>query len=208
VLVVVSRELRDCIRIKVMEIQLLFRLFSNAALTRAMMVAVIMTCMLTGCAGSSATATPYQPAEQVGEEGYSSHRLSEDKYKIMFKANSVTSITLLEQYGQRRAMEIASEQDFRWYRVISSDAINPSALENQQVVTAAPKNTTVNGAVTGEVKTSKLPTNQQCTMSGCEAVNETLPATNPDADEQPRFYTMTIQLGRFNPAPDDAIKLH
>ena len=59
-----------------MDLKLLVRLFSDAVLIRALIFAVVTTCMLTGCAGSKLTATPYQAAESAQDVGYSSHRLS------------------------------------------------------------------------------------------------------------------------------------
>lgn len=191
-----------------MEIQLLLRLFSNAALTRALMVAVLTTCMLTGCAGTNLTATPYQPAQGVGEEGYSSHRLAEGKYKIMYKANSATSERVLKQYSQQRAAEIATERDYTWYRIISSETVDFSGLQQQQVLTAAPEEQTIDGAVTGNVSTTSLPTHQQCTLSGCEVVNDPNPVAANQPESGAKFYTITVQLGRFEPVPEDAIRLN
>lgn len=190
-----------------MEIQLLLRLFSNAALTRALMVAVLTTCMLTGCAGTNLAATPYQPARGVGEEGYSSHRLAEGKYKIMYKANSATSERVLKQYSQQRAKEIATDRDYTWYRIISSEAVDFSDLQQQQVITAAPGEQTIDGAVTGNVSTTSLPTHQQCTVSGCETVSEPIPVSASQPETGTQFYTITVQLGRFEPVPEDAIRV-
>ncbi|GGF54600.1 CC0125/CC1285 family lipoprotein [Alteromonas lipolytica] len=190
-----------------MDIQLLARLFSNTALIKAMMFAVVTTCMLTGCAGSGLSATPYQPAGQAGTEGYSSHQLTDGKYKIMYKANSATSEELLLKYSQRRAEEIAAAEHYTWYRIVSSDAVSLSALDNQQIITAAPEEPRVNGIITGDIDEAKLPGNQQCTASGCESVNSvTIPDTDSVTDEN-HYYTMTVQMGRYEPRPSDAILL-
>lgn len=90
-----------------MDIQLLGRLFSDAVLIRALVFAVVTTCLLTGCAGSGFTATPYQAAESAQDVGYSSHRLSEGKFKILYKANSATSKKTLEQYSQKVPKRLA-----------------------------------------------------------------------------------------------------
>ncbi|WP_296051521.1 hypothetical protein [uncultured Alteromonas sp.] len=190
-----------------MEMQLLVRLFSDATLVRALIFAVVTTCMLTGCAGSNMTATPYKAAATAGEEGYSSHRLSEDKYKILFKANPATSEQTMKQYSQQRAQEIGLQQDYTWYRIVSSESVSMPAMTDQQVLTAAPQSNTVDGAVTGEVDTTALPANQQCTMSGCEQVTTPNPVAGEVTDTGAQFYAMTIQFGRFKPLPQDAIPL-
>ena len=190
-----------------MNIQVLFRLFSNASLTRAVMLAVITTCMLTGCAGTNLPATPYQSANKVGAEGYSSHRLSEGKYKIMYKGNSATSKDLLAEYSQRRAEEIAASKQYTWYRVVASESVDLTTLENQQVITAAPATPTVDGAITGEINTTQLPANQQCTASGCETINNPKPLSGETGDDDYRYYSMTVEMGRYSPRPEDAVLL-
>ena len=190
-----------------MDIQLLGRLFSDAVLIRALVFAVVTTCMLTGCAGSRLTATPYQAAESARDLGYSSHRLSEGKFKILYKANSATSEETLEQYIQQRAEEIGLERDYNWYRIVSSEAVTMPSMTDQQVITAAPQSQTVDGAVTGDVTATSLPSNQQCTVSGCEQVSTPNPVSGDTSEAGMQYYAMTIQYGRFEPIPDDAIQL-
>ena len=190
-----------------MNIQLLIRLFSDAVLIRALVFAVVTTCLLTGCAGSGFTATPYQAAESARDVGYSSHRLSEGKFKILYKANSATSAETMKQYSQKRAKEIGLERDYNWYRIVSSEAVTTPSMADQQVITAAPQSQTVDGAVTGDVTTSSLPSNQQCTVSGCEQVSTPNPVSGDTSEAGMQFYAMTIQYGRFEPIPEDAIEI-
>ena len=163
--------------------------------------------MLTGCAGSGFTATPYQAAESARDVGYSSHRLSEGKFKILYKANSATSAETMKQYSQKRAKEIGLERDYNWYRIVSSEAVTTPSMADQQVITAAPQSQTVDGAVTGDVTTSSLPSNQQCTVSGCEQVSTPNPVSGETSEAGMQFYAMTIQYGRFEPIPEDAIEI-
>ena len=190
-----------------MNIQLLIRLFSDAVLIRALVFAVVTTCLLTGCAGSGFTATPYQAAESARDVGYSSHRLSEGKFQILYKANSATSAETMKQYSQKRAKEIGLERDYNWYRIVSSEAVTTPSMADQQVITAAPQSQTVDGAVTGDVTTSSLPSNQQCTVSGCEQVSTPNPVSGETSEAGMQFYAMTIQYGRFEPIPEDAIEI-
>lgn len=190
-----------------MDMQLLYRLFSEAVLVRALVFAVVTTFMLTGCAGSAITPTPYQAAIDAGEEGYSSHRLSEGKYKILYKANRATSEQQLEQYSLQRAKEIGLKHDYAWFRIVSSQSVVMPEMTEQQVITAAPQPQTVGGAVTGEINSTSLPTNQQCTMSGCQQVTTPNPVSGEKTGSESRYYAMTIQLGRFDPIPQDAIRL-
>tara|TARA_B100001079_G_scaffold268634_1_gene279398 strand:- start:521 stop:1015 length:495 start_codon:yes stop_codon:yes gene_type:complete len=163
--------------------------------------------MLTGCAGSGLTATPYQAAESARDLGYSSHRLSEGKFKILYKANSATSAETMKQYSQKRAKEIGLERDYNWYRIVSSEAVTMPSMTDQQVITAAPQSQTVDGAVTGDVTATSLPSNQQCTVSGCEQVSSPHPVSGDTTEAGMQYYAMTIQYGRFEPIPEDAIKL-
>ncbi|NVK54848.1 MAG: hypothetical protein HWE26_04485 [Alteromonadaceae bacterium] len=189
------------------ELSLLVKLFSNTNLAKALLVAAFTTCMLTGCAGSSLVSTPYQAAPSAGAEGYSSHRLSESKYKIMYKANAATSTEQLSAYAHQRAAEIGRTKGFSWYRVISADMVNLPDMEEQQVMTAAPQAETVDGAATGDIKTTELPKNQQCTVSGCERVTTPKPvgAVSTMNSGPAKYYTMTIQLGSHEPRPKQAI---
>ena len=190
-----------------MDIQLLIRLFSDAVLIRALVFAVVTTCLLTGCAGSGFTATPYQAAESAHDVGYSSHRLSEGKFKILYKANSATSAETMKQYSQKRAKEIGLERDYNWYRIVSSEAVTMPSMTDQQVITAAPQSQTVDGAVTGDVTATSLPSNQQCTVSGCEQVSTPNPVSGDTSEAGMQYYAMTIQYGRFEPIPEDAIEI-
>ena len=113
----------------------------------------------------------------------------------------------MKQYSQKRAKEIGLERDYNWYRIVSSEAVTTPSMADQQVITAAPQSQTVDGAVTGDVTTSSLPSNQQCTVSGCEQVSTPNPVSGETSEAGMQFYAMTIQYGRFEPIPEDAIEI-
>ncbi|MDC8830700.1 CC0125/CC1285 family lipoprotein [Alteromonas gilva] len=189
------------------EFTLLVKLFSNTQLAKALLVTAFTTCILTGCAGQALVATPYKAAQSPGGEGYTSHRLSESKYKITYKANEATTAQQLADYAHQRATELTLTKGFSWYRVISAKSVMLPGMDEQQIMTAAPQQNTVDGAATGDVNTTALPKNQQCSVSGCEQVTapEPVGAVSTMDTGPAKYYTMTIQLGHHEPAPEQAI---
>jgi hypothetical protein len=79
-------------------------------------VAVVALGALAGCE----TATPYQPlrpgAAQSG--GYSDLRLEQDRWRVTFRGNSVTSRETVETYLLYRAAELTVAQGYDWFETV------------------------------------------------------------------------------------------
>ncbi|MFT7359408.1 CC0125/CC1285 family lipoprotein [Parasphingorhabdus sp.] len=72
--------------------------------------------LVTGCM----TATPYQPeiSGKAASGGYSDERLSENRYKVNFTGNSLTSRDRVEGYLLYRAAELTVENGYDYFVII------------------------------------------------------------------------------------------
>lgn len=77
--------------------------------------ALLMTMLLFACA----TATPYQPqiAGQRVSGGYSEIRLDENRYRVNFSGNTLTSRETVEGYLLYRAAELTVENGYDWFQI-------------------------------------------------------------------------------------------
>lgn len=77
-----------------------------------------------GCAGR---VTPYQPVSSANpvSGGYSEQRIGEDRFRVSFAGNALTSRERVESYLLFRAAELTIEQNHDWFviedRVIEHD---------------------------------------------------------------------------------------
>lgn len=83
----------------------------NRVMAAALAICVLAT---TGCAYSS---TPYQPVSSSNRiaGGYSDVRLSENRFRVSFAGNSLTSREQVESYLLFRAAELTLEQGRTWF---------------------------------------------------------------------------------------------
>ena len=65
-------------------------------------LAILSVTLLAGCARS----TPYAPAERPGGSGYTDMRISETRYRVTFRGNTVTSRETVENFLLLRAAEV------------------------------------------------------------------------------------------------------
>ena len=68
-----------------------------------------------------ATATPYGPASQGGGYGFSDQRIEENRFRITFRGNSLTSRETVENSLLFRAAELTVEQDYDYFVVVEND---------------------------------------------------------------------------------------
>ena len=67
-----------------------------------------------------ATATPYQPAGYNGTRGgYAEQRLENDRYRVTFAGNSVTSREQVEMSLLLRAAELTEQAGYDWFSTIN-----------------------------------------------------------------------------------------
>ena len=83
----------------------------------AIVAAAVVACAgLIGCE----TATPYQPlAPGAGQSGgYSEVKLEQDRWRVTFSGNSMTSRETVESYLLYRAAELTVNQGYDWFETI------------------------------------------------------------------------------------------
>jgi hypothetical protein len=80
------------------------------------LIAVAALLALSSCA----TSTPYQPktAGQRIHGGYSEQRLGENRFKVSFDGNTLTSRERVEGYMLYRAAELTVQNGYDWFRVV------------------------------------------------------------------------------------------
>jgi hypothetical protein len=64
--------------------------------------------------------TPYQPATQ-GMKGYSEDKIEADRYRIMFKGNTLTNKDTVETYMLYRAAELTLQSGFDTFTIAHRD---------------------------------------------------------------------------------------
>lgn len=87
---------------------------------RALSIAASLSvAMLTSCI----TPTPYQP-EIRGQRihgGYSEEQLGDNRYRVTFDGNTLTSRERVEGYLLYRAAELTVENGFDWFRIVDRE---------------------------------------------------------------------------------------
>lgn len=85
----------------------------------AVAVAVALSAGLAACA----TPTPYQPNVRgtATSGGYSEIRLEENRYRVTFAGNSLTSRETVEGYLLYRAAELTVQNGYDWFNVVTRD---------------------------------------------------------------------------------------
>ncbi|MBW4329441.1 hypothetical protein KY084_00930 [Stakelama sp. CBK3Z-3] len=89
----------------------------RSALTGTALAAAVLTA---GCA----TPTPYRPATGVGgynDNGYSDMRIEQNRYRVMFSGNSLTSRETVERYLLYRAAELTLQQGYDYFVMADRD---------------------------------------------------------------------------------------
>ena len=86
------------------------------ASVKPVLVAAAAALLVSACA----TATPYQPAGFNGQRGgYAEQRLENDRYRVSFAGNSVTSREQVETGLLLRAAELTQESGFDWFATVN-----------------------------------------------------------------------------------------
>jgi hypothetical protein len=80
-------------------------------------LALAATAALGGGLSACETATPYQPlaAGTAQSGGYSEIKLEDDRWRVTFKGNTLTSRATVETYLLHRAAELTVGQGFDWF---------------------------------------------------------------------------------------------
>lgn len=83
---------------------------------RTVLTAAVLAAAL-GTVGACATATPYQPnvRGQAVSGGYSDYRVGENRYRVSFAGNNLTSRDTVERYLLYRAAELTVQSGHDWF---------------------------------------------------------------------------------------------
>jgi len=154
----------------------------------ASVLAVLGACSTT----STLAPTPYQSAKSTEGYGFSSTQLSENEYRVMFKASEATPADLVQQYTVLRGAELAQEHGYNWLAVVKTDIERKTSVSKKVV-----KKDSNKGGV--------FPPEQQCTMSGCQEVAQPFHGTDGDVEveEVPSkdvFYSVVIRMANSQQA--------
>jgi len=82
---------------------------------KPVLLAVTAALALSACV----TATPYQPAGEGRYGGYTEQRLENDRFRVSFSGNSVTSREEVETGLLLRAAELTTENGFDWFATVN-----------------------------------------------------------------------------------------
>ena len=82
--------------------------------------AIIASLALAGLLSACATATPYQPnlPGQAVSGGYSEQRVEDNRFRVNFSGNSLTSRETVEGYLLFRAAELTVQEGYDWFAVV------------------------------------------------------------------------------------------
>jgi hypothetical protein len=82
--------------------------------------AAIVATLIGLATGACSTATPYQPdiAGQRVAGGYSETKIGEDRYRVNFEGNSLTSRDRVEGYLLYRAAELTIRDGYDWFLIV------------------------------------------------------------------------------------------
>ena len=130
----------------------------------ALSITLATTLVLTGCVSApTASPTPYKSASTKQGYGYSSEKISKNQYRIQFKATDKTPADKVQQFTLYRAAEIAQSEGFSHLSIVRTNVVRKPVIAREIVNRDKP--------------TVSLPSNQQCTMSGCEEVAQPMAAS-------------------------------
>lgn len=132
---------------------------------------VILSALLAGCSSVPvASPTPYKSANSERSYGYSSEKLSDSEYRILFKASDRTPADKVQQYALRRAAEIARQNNFGYVAVTKTNITKKRVLAREVLMS--------------NDEPLIFPSDKQCTMSGCSDVAQPSTLPNPSDIEK------------------------
>ena len=111
-------------------------------------VLAMITAMALLTLGACATSTPYQPlsASSAVSGGYTDQRLGENRYRVTFAGNTLTSRERVESYLLYRAAELTRERGYDWFVVVDRETDH----EIRREIRADPRYSPVFAASYGE----------------------------------------------------------
>lgn len=87
---------------------------------RKILVAAATLVVLGGALAACETATPYQPLQNnwSSSGGYSDAKLEQNRWRVTFQGNSLTSRQTVENYLLYRAAELTVSQGYDWFETV------------------------------------------------------------------------------------------
>ena len=79
--------------------------------------ALLITMSVLFIAACASNKSLYVPAPDEGDVGYRESRLSEARYRVVFKGESGTSLEKVQDYALLRAAELTVAQNYDWFEV-------------------------------------------------------------------------------------------
>lgn len=150
-------------------------------------VGTVLSLAMVGCSSTPvATPTPYKSASTKAAYGYSSEKISDSEYKVLFKATDKTPADKVQQYALYRAAEIAQKQGFNYLAIVKTNVDKKPILAREVVA----KND----------EPVAFQTDRQCTMSGCDEVAQPMavPSSNDVVKTQINDIYFTIDVKMAN----------
>ncbi|MEL7490941.1 MAG: hypothetical protein AAGJ73_09480 [Pseudomonadota bacterium] len=80
-----------------------------------------LAALAAGCV--TAVGTSYGPAADAKGFGYEDSRIEDDRFRIIFRGDGATPAEAVEDFALLRAAELAIENDFDWFRIVSSNTV-------------------------------------------------------------------------------------
>ena len=142
---------------------------------------------IVGCSSTPVAApTPYKSANTKAAYGYSSEKIAENEYKILFKATDKTAADKVQQYTLYRAAEIAQKQGFTYLAIVKTNVDKKPVLARE--------------IMANNEEPAAFQTNTQCTMSGCDEVAQPMavPSSNDVVKTQINDIYFTINVKMAN----------
>jgi hypothetical protein len=132
---------------------------------------MVITALLTGCSSVPvATPTPYKSANSEQSYGYSSEKLGNGEYRILFKASDRTPADKVQQYALRRAAEIARQNNFSYVAVTKTNITKKRVIAREVSM--------------NNDEPIVFPSDKLCTMYGCSDVAQPTTLPNPNDIEK------------------------
>lgn len=116
------------------------------------LIPLVLVVYLTACASQ----TPYKPAEERGDFGYTQTQLSENRYRVTFTGNDLTPKGTVKDYALLRAAELTLQQGYDWFTLVKRETDKETETR------------TSGGFHTGPLTSTSV--YQRCGMMSCDTV--------------------------------------
>lgn len=83
-----------------------------------------------GALAACAHPTPYQPAASDSGDGYTSQRIENNRFRISFRGNSLTSRQTVDTYMLYRCAEVTLENGYDYFVIVNKDVDKNTGYEN------------------------------------------------------------------------------